>query len=43
MSFKLYKMIEQFFDNPKDALILRAGKVKKKIIVCNVMWKVSAK
>ena len=44
MSFKLYKMIEQFFDNPKDALILRAGKVKKKkISVCNVMWKVSAK
>lgn len=28
MSFKLYKIIEQFFDNPKDALILRAGKKK---------------
>lgn len=41
MSFKLYKIIEQFFDNPKDALILKAG--KKKNSVCNIIWKVSAK
>ena len=41
MSLKLYKIIEQFFDNPKDALTLK--QVNKKNSVCNIIWKVSPK